>query len=90
MVISTRKELAFFVNLLFMISVGVLMFIRVHIYALNIWLFDYVRDGVRFELDMLLESVNATTKRVEELLEKTQDNTIKPESPFRIEDHFSC
>lgn len=43
----------------------------------------------RFELDMLLESVNATTKRVEELLEKMQDNTIKPESPFRIEDHFS-
>ncbi|PKU86623.1 paired amphipathic helix protein Sin3-like 4 isoform X1 [Dendrobium catenatum] len=43
----------------------------------------------RFELDMLLESVNATAKRVEELLEKIQDNTIKPESPFRIEDHFS-
>lgn len=62
-----------------------------HCYHLNIWLFDYVRcDDVRFELDMLLESVNATTKRVEELLEKTQDNTIKSESPFRIEDHFSC
>ncbi|KAK8913605.1 Paired amphipathic helix protein Sin3-like 4 [Platanthera zijinensis] len=43
----------------------------------------------RFELDMLLESVNATTKRVEEMLEKIQDNTIKPESPFRIEEHFS-
>lgn len=65
--------------------------IRVHRYALNIWLFNFVHcDGVRFELDMLLESVNATTKRVEELLEKTQDNTIKSESPFRIEDHFSC
>ncbi|XP_010936783.1 paired amphipathic helix protein Sin3-like 4 [Elaeis guineensis] len=43
----------------------------------------------RFELDMLLESVNVTTKRVEELLEKIQDNTIKPESPIRIEDHFT-
>ncbi|KAK8956962.1 Paired amphipathic helix protein Sin3-like 4 [Platanthera zijinensis] len=43
----------------------------------------------RFELDMLLESVNAATKRVEELLEKMEDNTIKPDSPFRIEDHFT-
>ncbi|XP_008787938.2 paired amphipathic helix protein Sin3-like 4 isoform X1 [Phoenix dactylifera] len=43
----------------------------------------------RFELDMLLESVNVTTKHVEELLEKIQDNTIKPESPIRIEDHFT-
>ncbi|PKA53860.1 Paired amphipathic helix protein Sin3-like 4 [Apostasia shenzhenica] len=43
----------------------------------------------RFELDMLLESVNATTKRVEELVEKMQDNTIRPDSPFRIEDHFT-
>lgn len=43
----------------------------------------------RFELDMLLESVNVTTKRVEELIEKMQDNTIKPESPIRIEDHFT-
>ncbi|KAI0488543.1 hypothetical protein KFK09_028379 [Dendrobium nobile] len=43
----------------------------------------------RFELDMLLESVNAATKRVEELLEKMQDNSIKPESPFHIEDHFT-
>ncbi|PKA63860.1 Paired amphipathic helix protein Sin3-like 4 [Apostasia shenzhenica] len=43
----------------------------------------------RFELDMLLESVNATTKRVEELLEKMQDSTFKPEAPFQIEDHFT-
>ncbi|KAG0503340.1 hypothetical protein HPP92_003412 [Vanilla planifolia] len=43
----------------------------------------------RFELDMLLESVNATTRRLEELLEKLQDNTIKPESPFCIEEHFT-
>ncbi|XP_008782411.3 paired amphipathic helix protein Sin3-like 4 [Phoenix dactylifera] len=43
----------------------------------------------RFELDMLLESVNVTTKRVEELLEKIQDNTVKPENPIRIEDHFT-
>ncbi|KAJ4974388.1 hypothetical protein NE237_007562 [Protea cynaroides] len=44
----------------------------------------------RFELDMLLESVNVTTKRVEELLEKINDNTIKPDSPVRIEDHFTA
>lgn len=44
---------------------------------------------VRFELDMLLESVNVTTKRVEELLDKISNNTIKPDSPIRIEDHFT-
>lgn len=44
----------------------------------------------RFELDMLLESVNVTTKRVEELLEKITNNTIKTESPIRIEDHFTA
>ncbi|XP_042497948.1 paired amphipathic helix protein Sin3-like 4 isoform X3 [Macadamia integrifolia] len=44
----------------------------------------------RFELDMLLESVNVTTKRVEELLEKFNDNTIKPDSLVRIEDHFTA
>ncbi|XP_072965914.1 paired amphipathic helix protein Sin3-like 4 [Typha angustifolia] len=43
----------------------------------------------RFELDMLLESVNVTTKRVEELIEKMQDNSVKPESPIRVEDHFT-
>ncbi|KAL5552983.1 hypothetical protein UlMin_040384 [Ulmus minor] len=45
----------------------------------------------RFELDMLLESVNVTTKRVEELLEKINNNTIKTDiSPIRIEDHFTA
>ncbi|XP_026443607.1 paired amphipathic helix protein Sin3-like 4 isoform X1 [Papaver somniferum] len=44
----------------------------------------------RFELDMLLESVDAATRRVEELLDKINDNTIKPESPIRIEDHFTA
>lgn len=39
----------------------------------------------RFELDMLLESVNSTTKRVEELLDKINDDT----SPIRVEDHFT-
>ncbi|GJN37712.1 hypothetical protein PR202_gb26693 [Eleusine coracana subsp. coracana] len=43
----------------------------------------------RFELDMLLESVNAATKRVEELIEKMQDNSIKPESPIRIDEHLT-
>ncbi|XP_072983641.1 paired amphipathic helix protein Sin3-like 3 isoform X1 [Typha latifolia] len=43
----------------------------------------------RFELDMLLETVNATTKRVEELLEMAQDSSFKPESHIRVEDHFT-
>lgn len=38
---------------------------------------------------MLLESVNVTTKRVEDLLEKINNNTIKMDSPIRIEDHFT-
>ncbi|MED6136698.1 Paired amphipathic helix protein Sin3-like 4 [Stylosanthes scabra] len=44
----------------------------------------------RFELDMLLESVNATTKRVEELLEKINNNIIKGDSPVRIEEHLTA
>ncbi|XP_021604424.1 paired amphipathic helix protein Sin3-like 4 isoform X3 [Manihot esculenta] len=44
----------------------------------------------RFELDMLLESVNVTTKRVEELLEKINNNSIKTDSPIRIEDHLTA
>ena len=44
---------------------------------------------VRFELDMLLESVNVTTKRVEELLEKINNNIIKGDSPIRIEEHLT-
>lgn len=38
---------------------------------------------------MLLESVNVTTKRVEELLEKIHKDTIKAESPIRIEEHLT-
>ena len=38
---------------------------------------------------MLLESVNVTTKRVEELLEMTQD-PVKSENLIRIGDHLSC
>ncbi|CAN4116256.1 unnamed protein product [Withania somnifera] len=44
----------------------------------------------RFELDMLLESVNATTRRVEELLNKINDNTISSESHIRVEEHFTA
>nr|XP_011463409.1 PREDICTED: paired amphipathic helix protein Sin3-like 4 isoform X2 [Fragaria vesca subsp. vesca] len=44
----------------------------------------------RFELDMLLESVNVTTKRVEELLEKINNNTIKTESPIQIKEYFTA
>jgi len=38
---------------------------------------------------MLLESVNVTTKRVEELLDKINNNTIKGDSPIRIEEHLT-
>ncbi|KAJ8439477.1 hypothetical protein Cgig2_006994 [Carnegiea gigantea] len=44
----------------------------------------------RFELDMLLESVNVTIKRVEDLLDKISANMIKAESPIRIEDYFTA
>ncbi|KAL1828774.1 paired amphipathic helix protein Sin3-like 3 isoform X2 [Daucus carota subsp. sativus] len=44
----------------------------------------------RFELDMLLESVNVTTKRVEELLDRINDNSIKTDSLIHIEDHFTA
>ncbi|KAI3670027.1 hypothetical protein L6452_41604 [Arctium lappa] len=43
----------------------------------------------RFELDMLLESVSSTAKRVEELLNGVNNKTINLETPFRIEDHFT-
>ncbi|CAA6665487.1 unnamed protein product [Spirodela intermedia] len=44
----------------------------------------------RFELDMLLESVNVTTRQVEDLLKAMHDNIIKPESQIRIDDHLTA
>ncbi|XP_015575286.2 paired amphipathic helix protein Sin3-like 4 isoform X2 [Ricinus communis] len=44
----------------------------------------------RFELDMLLESVKVTTKRVEELLEKINNNTIKADGLIRIDEHLTA
>ncbi|RYR65005.1 hypothetical protein Ahy_A03g011006 isoform A [Arachis hypogaea] len=44
----------------------------------------------RYELDMLIESVNVAIKRVEELLEKINTNIIKGDSPIRIEEHFTA
>ncbi|KAL1218966.1 Paired amphipathic helix protein Sin3-like 3 [Cardamine amara subsp. amara] len=44
----------------------------------------------RFELDMLLESVNSTTKHVEELLAKLNSNELKTNSPIRVEDHLTA
>ncbi|GMI90141.1 SIN3-like 5 [Hibiscus trionum] len=43
----------------------------------------------RFELDMLLESVKGTAKKVEGLLEKINNNTIETDRPIRIEEHFT-
>ncbi|KAJ8773731.1 hypothetical protein K2173_006381 [Erythroxylum novogranatense] len=44
----------------------------------------------RFELDMLLESANVATKRVEELLEKINNNTIETDGPICIEEHLTA
>ncbi|XP_057774746.1 paired amphipathic helix protein Sin3-like 3 isoform X2 [Salvia miltiorrhiza] len=44
----------------------------------------------RFELDMLLESVNSTANRVEELLDSMNAHTNKMESSVCIEDHLSA
>nr|XP_043624994.1 paired amphipathic helix protein Sin3-like 5 [Erigeron canadensis]XP_043624995.1 paired amphipathic helix protein Sin3-like 5 [Erigeron canadensis] len=44
----------------------------------------------RFELDMLLESVNATARRVEELLDEINDNSIKTDRVVRVEEHFTA
>ncbi|KAG2616960.1 hypothetical protein PVAP13_3NG177532 [Panicum virgatum] len=42
----------------------------------------------RFELDILLESVNSTIKRVEELVEK-MDKSLKPDSSIDIDEHLT-
>uniref|UniRef100_M4CID4 Histone deacetylase interacting domain-containing protein n=1 Tax=Brassica campestris TaxID=3711 RepID=M4CID4_BRACM len=44
----------------------------------------------RFELDMLLESVNSATNRVEELLAKINNNELKTDTPICIEDHLTA
>lgn len=50
---------------------------------------NYCFGDVRYELDMLLESVKATTKRVEEVLDKINDNTIITDGPFHSEEYFT-
>lgn len=45
--------------------------------------------GFRFELDMLLESVSSTAKRVEELLNSINNNSIGSDGPIRIDNHFT-
>lgn len=43
----------------------------------------------RFELDMLLESVSSTAKRVEDLLNNMNSNNICSDGPIRIDDYFT-
>lgn len=43
----------------------------------------------RFELDLLLESVKATAKRVEELIDSMNARATKTESSFCIEDDLT-
>jgi paired amphipathic helix protein Sin3a len=38
---------------------------------------------------MLLESVNVTNKRVEEILDKVNANIIQGDIPIRIEEHLT-
>lgn len=54
-----------------------------------VYILVFCTNVCRFELDMLLESVNVTTKRVEELLEKINNNVIKADCPITIEDHLT-
>ncbi|KAL8532585.1 hypothetical protein ACS0TY_008973 [Phlomoides rotata] len=44
----------------------------------------------RYELDMLLGSVNATAQRVEKLLDSFNAHTDKTDSSFHIEDHLTA
>ncbi|XP_022011445.1 paired amphipathic helix protein Sin3-like 2 isoform X2 [Helianthus annuus] len=44
----------------------------------------------RFELDMLLESVSATAKRAEDLLNNINNKSISTDVPIRIEEHFTA
>ncbi|GJU20217.1 hypothetical protein Tco_1153559 [Tanacetum coccineum] len=44
----------------------------------------------RFELDMLLESVNSALKRVEELLNGIKNHSVSSEGSIHVEDHFSA
>ncbi|CAF2061848.1 BnaC06g24960D [Brassica napus] len=44
----------------------------------------------RFELDMLLESVNSATNRVEELLAKINNNELKTDTPICVENHLTA
>ncbi|XP_074287332.1 paired amphipathic helix protein Sin3-like 2 isoform X2 [Silene latifolia] len=43
----------------------------------------------RFELDMLLESVSSTAKKVEELLNSIDGSSISRDAPIHIEEHFT-
>ncbi|XP_058068336.1 paired amphipathic helix protein Sin3-like 4 [Magnolia sinica] len=43
----------------------------------------------KFKLDTLLKSANEAVRCVEQLIEKMNDNTIKPSSPIHVEDHFT-
>lgn len=54
-----------------------------------VWKGDWFIGDFRFELDMLLESVSSTVKRMEELLNNISNNSVKFDSQFRIEDHFT-
>eukprot|EP00252_Welwitschia_mirabilis_P014432 TRINITY_DN3170_c0_g1_i1.p1 TRINITY_DN3170_c0_g1~~TRINITY_DN3170_c0_g1_i1.p1 ORF type:complete len:1437 (+),score=406.88 TRINITY_DN3170_c0_g1_i1:264-4574(+) len=44
----------------------------------------------RFELDMLLESASITAKRIEALLEKMKEGTIKQDGQIQIDDYLTA
>ena len=49
----------------------------------------FVLGIFRFELDVLIESTESTITSLKELLEKTQNNTIKRDGPIQIEDYLT-
>nr|GEW69539.1 paired amphipathic helix protein Sin3-like 2 isoform X1 [Tanacetum cinerariifolium] len=58
-----------------------------------VWILIFCENERRrnwFELDMLLESVNSTLKRVEELLNGINNRLVSSEGSIRVEDHFSA
>ena len=49
----------------------------------------FVLGIFRFESDVLIESTESTITSLKELLEKTQNNTIKRDGPIQIEDYLT-
>ncbi|XP_020405876.1 paired amphipathic helix protein Sin3-like 4 isoform X2 [Zea mays] len=49
----------------------------------------FICEDDMFELDVLLESVSVTIKRVEELVESMEGNSLKPDSSIHLDEHLT-